>query len=303
MINGIVIINKEKGYTSHDVCAKVRGILRQKKVGHTGTLDPDATGVLPVCLGNATKLCDVLTDKTKEYVATLLLGTVTDTLDIGGTVISQNPVSVSEEEVRAVILSFLGKSMQVPPMYSALKQNGKKLYELARAGIEVERQPRPIEIYEIEIIDVQLPRVEIRILCSKGTYIRSLCDDIGEKLGCGACMENLQRTRVENFYLKDACLLQELEQYKKENRLCEIIIPVDQVFKDLYKATIKPEYNRILENGNVCTRDMFLAEWNPELLENGQRILAYHSNGEFYGIYEYFEGENILKPYKMFIPG
>ena len=164
MINGIVIINKEKGYTSHDVCAKVRGILRQKKVGHTGTLDPDATGVLPVCLGNATKLCDVLTDKTKEYIATLLissslqalkllLGTVTDTLDIGGAVLSQNPVLVSEEEVRAVVLSFLGKSMQIPPMYSALKQNGKKLYELARAGIEVERQPRPIEIFEIEILN------------------------------------------------------------------------------------------------------------------------------------------------------
>lgn len=303
MINGIVIINKEKGYTSHDVCAKVRGILGQKKVGHTGTLDPDATGVLPVCLGNATKLCDVLTDKTKEYVATLLLGTVTDTLDIGGTVLSQNPVQVSEEEIKALVLSFLGKSMQIPPMYSALKQNGKKLYELARAGIEVERQPRPIEIFEIEVLNINLPRAEFRILCSKGTYIRSLCDDIGKKLGCGACMENLRRIRVENFYLKDACLLQELEQYKKEGRLCEIIIPVDRVFKDLYKATIKPEYNRILENGNTCTKEMFLSEWNQDLLVNGQRILAYHSNGEFYGIYEYFEEENILKPYKMFIPG
>lgn len=303
MINGIVIINKEKGYTSHDVCAKVRGILRQKKVGHTGTLDPDATGVLPVCLGNATKLCDVLTDKTKEYVATLLLGTVTDTLDIGGVVLSQNPVLVSEKEVREAVLSFLGKSIQIPPMYSALKQNGKKLYELARAGIEVERQPRPIEIFEIEILNINIPRVEIRILCSKGTYIRSLCDDIGKKLGCGACMENLQRTRVGNFYLKDACLLQELEQYKIEDRLCEIIIPVDRVFKDLYKATIKPEYNRILENGNTCTKEMLLSEWNLKLLVNGQRILTYHSNGEFYGIYEYFEGENILKPYKMFIPG
>ena len=204
MINGIVIINKEKGYTSHDVCAKVRGILRQKKVGHTGTLDPDATGVLPVCLGNATKLCDVLTDKTKEYVATLLLGTVTDTLDIGGVVLSQNPVLVSEEEVREAVLSFLGKSMQIPPMYSALKQNGKKLYELARAGIEVERQPRPIEIFEIEILDINLPRVEIRILCSKGTYIRSLCDDIGKKLGCGACMENLVRTRVGSFLIENS---------------------------------------------------------------------------------------------------
>lgn len=303
MINGIVIINKEKGYTSHDVCAKVRGILRQKKVGHTGTLDPDATGVLPVCLGNATKLCDVLTDKTKEYIATILLGTVTDTLDIGGVVLSQNPVLVSEEEVRETVLSFLGKSMQIPPMYSALKQNGKKLYELARAGIEVERQPRPIEIFEIEILDINLPRVEIRILCSKGTYIRSLCDDIGKKLGCGGCMENLKRTRVENFYMKDACLLQELEQYKKEDRLCDVIIPVDRVFKDLYKASIKPEYNRILENGNTCTKEMLLSEWDLNLLENGQRILAYHSSGEFYGIYEYYEGENILKPYKMFIPG
>lgn len=302
MLNGIIIINKEKGFTSHDVCAKVRGILRQKKVGHTGTLDPDAQGVLPICLGNATKLCDVLTDKTKEYIATVLLGTVTDTLDISGNVLESNDVNVSEEEVKNAVMSFVGCSMQVPPMYSALKVNGKKLYELARVGIEVERQPRPIEIFEIEIIRVELPEVDIRVSCSKGTYIRSLCDDIGKKLGCGACMKELLRSRVENFYLKDAYRLSELEKIRDEGRLEEIIIPVDKVFSHLNKATVRFEFNRILENGNTCVKEMLIADWGLDKLSNGQRILIYHSNGTFYGIYEYVATEQKIKPYKMFIP-
>lgn len=306
MINGIIIINKEKGFTSHDVCAKTRGILKQKKVGHTGTLDPDAEGVLPVCLGNATKLCDILTDKTKEYIATLLLGTITDTLDTSGEILEEKSVNVSETQVKDAIMSFVGKSMQVPPMYSALKVNGKKLYELARAGIEVERKPRPIEIFEIEILDMHLPEVVFRVSCSKGTYIRSLCDDIGRKLGCGGCMKHLIRSRVENFYLKDAVTLQELEQFRDENRLDEIVISVDQVYGHLRKVSIKQSFDRVLENGNVFVKDMIDFEKRTDLHESqiidGLQVLVYHSNGLFYGIYSYCEGEEKFKPYKMFIP-
>lgn len=300
MLNGIIIVNKEKDFTSHDVVAKLRGILKQKKIGHTGTLDPQAQGVLPVCLGNATKLCDVLTDKKKEYVATLLLGVTTDTEDMTGTVLTQNEVTVTEEKVREVVASFVGKSMQVPPMYSALKVNGKKLYELAREGKVVEREARPIEVYELEILSVDLPRVELRVFCSKGTYIRTLCADIGAKLGCGGAMESLLRTRVEDFYLKQAHTLSEIEEIRDNNALDTIVIPVDEVFGYLPKIHMKPEFAIMIENGNTCPVSTIVED---ELVpEDGQRFLMYHSNGLFYGIYEYVEKDGLLKPYKMFIP-
>ena len=188
---GIIVIHKEKGFTSHDVVAKLRGILHMKKIGHTGTLDPDATGVLPVALGKGTKLVDLLTDKEKTYEAVLHLGIDTDTQDMSGTVLEEKPVNVTEEEVRKVLKSFVGEQLQIPPMYSALKVNGKKLYELAREGKTVERKARPVCFYEIEPLEFHLPLVKIRVTCSKGTYIRTLCHDIGEKLGCGGCMEEL----------------------------------------------------------------------------------------------------------------
>ena len=182
MINGVINIYKERGFTSHDVVAKLRGILKQKKIGHTGTLDPDAEGVLPVCLGKGTRLCDMLTDHSKVYEAVLLLGQSTDTQDVSGTVLQEASVEVSEEEVREAIMSFVGPYDQIPPMYSALKVNGQKLCDLARAGKEVERKARPVEIYEIQIEEIYLPRVRMTVSCSKGTYIRTLCHDIGEKL-------------------------------------------------------------------------------------------------------------------------
>ncbi len=212
MINGIINVYKEKGYTSFDVVAKLRGILKTKKIGHTGTLDPDAEGVLPVCLGKATKVCDLLTDKNKEYVAVMLLGKVTDTQDTTGTVLEEHLVEVTEEQVKEAVFSFTGEYMQVPPMYSALKVNGKKLCELARAGVTVERQARPVQLYSIEIIKMELPRVCMRVRCSKGTYIRTLCQDIGEKLSCGACMESLLRTKVSEFCVQDALRLSEIEE-------------------------------------------------------------------------------------------
>ena len=184
MVNGIINVYKEKGYTSFDVVAKMRGIFGQKKIGHTGTLDPDAQGVLPVCLGKATKVCDLLTDKDKVYKATMLLGIQTDTLDISGKVCNKAMVNVTEQQVRDVISTFVGTIEQVPPMYSALKVNGKKLYELAREGKTIERKARKVSIYDITIDEICLPEVVMTVSCSKGTYIRSLCDDIGTKLGC-----------------------------------------------------------------------------------------------------------------------
>ena len=193
-MDGVLNIRKEKGYTSFDVVAKLRGILHMKKIGHTGTLDPEAEGVLPVVLGKATKLVDLLTEKQKTYEALLHLGLETDTQDMTGTVLEEKPVEVTEEEVRTVIRSFLGEQQQIPPMYSALKVDGKKLYELAREGKIVERKPRAVQFYEIEIKKIELPYVRFSVTCSKGTYIRTLCHDIGQKLGCGGCMEELLRT-------------------------------------------------------------------------------------------------------------
>ena len=199
MMNGIIVIDKEPGFTSHDVVAKMRGICGQRKIGHTGTLDPMATGVLPVCLGSATKLCDMLADRDKEYVAELLLGVETDTQDVTGQVLARCPVEVQESQVRSAAASFVGEYRQVPPMYSALKVNGKKLCDLARAGKEVERKARPVQIYELEILECSLPVVRMRVVCSKGTYIRTLCADMGERLACGGTMQSLRRTRVGMF--------------------------------------------------------------------------------------------------------
>ena len=215
-MDGIINVYKEAGFTSHDVVAKLRGICRQKKIGHTGTLDPQATGVLPVCLGSATRACEMLTDRTKEYVAELLLGQITDTQDTTGTVLEEREVAVDEVQVREVIESFVGGYDQIPPMYSARKVNGKKLYELARAGKEVERQARHVDLPAIEILEIRLPVVKFRVECSKGTYIRSLCADIGGKLGCGGTMQSLVRTRVGEFRLADALTLAQLQELRDD---------------------------------------------------------------------------------------
>ena len=195
MIHGVLNVQKEKGYTSHDVVAKLRGIVGQRKIGHTGTLDPDAKGVLPVCLGRATKLCDLLTDKDKTYEAVLLLGCTTDTQDTGGTVLEEQDVpDLAEDTVMDILQSFVGEYAQIPPMYSAIKVNGRKLYELAREGKEIERKARIVQIYEIRVRKIELPRIWMEVRCSKGTYIRTLCHDIGQSLGCGGCMSSLRRS-------------------------------------------------------------------------------------------------------------
>lgn len=300
MINGIINVYKEAGFTSHDVVAKLRGILKQKKIGHTGTLDPDAVGVLPVCLGNGTRLCDMLADKSKEYVAVMRLGVVTDTQDMSGQILAQAEVACTEEEVREAILSFVGPYSQIPPMYSALKVNGKKLYELAREGKEIERQAREVYIKDIEILSVDLPLVSFRVSCSKGTYIRTLCQDIGEKLGCGAAMDSLKRTRVGNFFVEDALTLTEIEAMAKQGDVMQKVIPVDFVFSALPKLVVKKEFRKRIDNGN------FLLLKQVEVVEGsfsekeGAQCRIYNDESIFCGVYEYRVEERQLKPVKMF---
>ena len=307
MINGVINIYKERGFTSHDVVAKLRGILKQKKIGHTGTLDPDAEGVLPVCLGKGTRLCDMLTDHSKVYEAVLLLGQSTDTQDVSGTVLQEASVEVSEEEVREAIMSFVGPYDQIPPMYSALKVNGQKLCDLARAGKEVERKARPVEIYEIQIEEIYLPRVRMTVSCSKGTYIRTLCHDIGEKLKCHGCMESLLRTRVGQFLLKDSLTLAQVEAYRDENRITEIVMPVDQVFSDCPALKLTKEAAKLGYNGNPFTSTQALTENDQTVekssdisLDGGKWFRVYDPEGVFIGVYAYDSKRDQFRPEKMF---
>ena len=296
-MDGIIVVHKEKGFTSFDVVAKLRGILKQKKIGHTGTLDPDATGVLPVCLGCATKLCDMLTDTTKVYEAELLLGVTTDTQDTSGTVLEEKDVFVTEDTVREVIASFIGEQKQIPPMYSALKVDGKKLYELAREGKTVERKARDITIENIEILEVSLPRVRMTVTCSKGTYIRTLCNDIGEKLGCGGAMASLIRRKTAGFTLEEAKTLDEIEALVKTGEITSVIKGVDEVFTDYPKATVKEECMKAVQNGNWLYADML--ETEPEDRKT-QNIRIYGCDGIFYGLYGYKEERKAFVPKKMF---
>ena len=304
-MNGVINVYKEAGFTSHDVVAKLRGIVKQKKIGHTGTLDPDAEGVLPVCLGNATKLCGLLTEKEKTYRAVLLLGQTTDTQDTSGRVLTEAPVTATGEQVREAIMSFLGDYDQVPPMYSALKVNGRKLYELAREGKEVERQARRVRILDMEIHEIRLPEVTFTVTCSSGTYIRTLCQDIGEKLGCGGCMKSLLRTKVDRFELADSHKLSELETMMHEGRIGEVLLPVDEVFAACPAVRIRQESDRLIQNGNPFGKED-IAETTGERLPEGTElerncVRVYNSEGDFRGLYRREQGGRRYKPEKMFL--
>lgn len=294
-------IYKEKGYTSHDVVARLRRIVGQKKIGHTGTLDPEAEGVLPVCLGKATKLCDLLTDKDKTYEAVLLLGISTDTQDTTGKILEEkNTADLREEAVREVVLSFEGEYDQIPPMFSALKVGGKKLYELARDGKEVERKPRHVQIYRIRILQIDLPRVRMEVTCSKGTYIRTLCHDIGEKLGCGGCMESLLRTRVERFGVAESLRISEVEQLMDEGTLQEHMIKVDEMFPDYQKVYLTPEASAAVRNGNSFRLGDVI--WISELsgFQNAERVRVYDEKRNFIAVYEFEKENQLFKIVKMF---
>ena len=301
MYNGILNVYKEKGFTSHDVVAKLRGILKQKKIGHTGTLDPEAVGVLPVCLGNATKVCDLLTDKDKTYEAILRLGTVTDTQDTSGTVISACAADLSDTGLNRALdeelLKFTGIYSQIPPMYSAIKINGKKLYELAREGKTVERKGREVHIYEITRLDqpVRKDEAAIRVRCSKGTYIRTLCHDIGKNLGCGGCMSALKRTQVGPFTIENALKLSQIEGLAGNGSIDSVIIPVDALFKQWPVLKIPQEQEKYLYNGNP------LKVKAGELPEDGQCFRVYDTMGKFTAIYRFDAGTGQFKSEKMFL--
>ena len=307
MVNGIINIYKEKGYTSFDVVARLRGIFHQKKIGHTGTLDPDAEGVLPVCLGRATKVCDLLTDKDKVYETVLLLGRETDTQDVSGQTLAEASVTCSEQEVRRTILSFVGEQEQIPPMYSALKVNGQKLCDLARQGITVERKSRPVTIYSIEILEICLPEVRMRVHCSKGTYIRTLCHDIGRRLGCYGCMKSLLRTRVSVFSLEEALKISELSQILEENKNInpneievddkKMILSVDCLFPELPCVSAREEAYPLLANGNKLPLAM-IGGLKEEYVS--QQLRLYDAKGEFVGIYQTVPEAGELKPVKIF---
>ena len=265
----------------------MRGICGQKKIGHTGTLDPDATGVLPVCLGKATKLCDLLTDKNKTYEAVLLLGKTTDTQDITGEVLEEKSTeALTEEKVREAIEGFIGDYEQIPPMYSALKVNGKKLYELAREGKVIERKARPVKILDIQILEIDLPKVRMEVSCSKGTYIRTLCHDIGEKLGCGGCMESLMRTRVSTFRIEDAKTLDEIETLKQEGKLAELLVPIDVMFPSYPKITVKDDWKAFAKNGNPLDLKMLKEACGQD---EETQVRLYDESGKFIAIYQWKE--------------
>lgn len=302
MINGVINVYKEPGFTSHDVVAKLRGILKQKKIGHMGTLDPNAVGVLPVCLGKATKLCDILSEKDKTYNATLLLGLDTDTQDTSGEVISKadtdSIMELSEDKVFETIKSYIGDYDQIPPMFSAIKIGGEKLYNLARRGEVIERPARHCRIIDITVTKMELPRVDLHITCSKGTYIRTLCHDIGKDLGVGGCMEKLVRTKVERFSVEDSITLKQIEEFRDNNTLEDYITPVDEMLENYSKCMVSKGAEKLVYNGNIFTSGNTFLKMNHE---DGQIVRVYTSEGEFIGLYKFNSEKQIYKSVKMFL--
>ncbi|NLO48512.1 MAG: tRNA pseudouridine(55) synthase TruB [Clostridiales bacterium] len=250
-MKGIVIINKPSGWTSHDVVAKMRSILRVKRIGHGGTLDPMATGVLPLFVGRATRAVQFIVNADKEYIAGLRLGIETDTQDITGRIVRQSAADVEEEELIGVLDRMKGVREQIPPMYSAVKVNGKKLYEYARAGLEAKRAPRIIEIKEIELLNKRGGDYFLRIVCTKGTYIRTLCHEIGLELGCGGTLSTLIRTRAGIYTLKTACMIEQIAEAAKSGTVERFLRPVDSVFAEHEAISVTGEPEKKLRNGAV----------------------------------------------------
>lgn len=277
---GIINVYKPTGITSFDVVRKIKKIARQKKVGHCGTLDPEASGVLPVCLGRATKAIEFIMDDFKIYEAELKLGVVTDTYDREGKIIEEKNVNLQSEEVIAAINSFVGKIEQIPPMYSALKHNGQKLYELARQGIEIEREPRKITIYSIDIVEIKIPIVKILVKCSKGTYIRSLCYDIGSALGCGAMMWSLERHGTGSFVKEDSI---NIDQLNEEN-IKDFLLPIESTFENYHRIIVDEKFQKLLVNGVAVKDNKLVKDLNKSVYytifneENTFIGIAYYSD-------------------------
>ena len=292
-IQGLVILNKPAGCSSHKMVGAARRIFSMKKIGHTGTLDPAATGVLPLLLGKATRAAELLTAENKRYTAEILLGTVTDSLDLDGNILARNPVNVSEEEVKKAIYGFIGEIEQLPPMYSAISVGGQRLYELARKGIEVERERRKVTIYSIDILKIDLPVVTVDVRCSKGTYIRTLGADIGTALGCGACLKSLCRTESGSLKLKDAYTVEDLEALGLENRLSEAVIPIDKMFEGCAEIRLPADRAAMVKNGVPIYFNKFPA---------GDMFRVYDENGIFIALSERgtIDEKSCLKTVKSF---
>lgn len=299
-MDGILNVYKEKGYSSHDVVAKLRGILQMKRIGHTGTLDPDAEGVLVVCIGKGTKLTDMITDKDKSYKAILKLGITTDTQDLSGNIIKTGEVRADRKQIEDVIKSFIGEYMQLPPMYSAIKVGGKKLYEYARQGEEVERERRRVHIKDIKILEHKIKDHEITMLvdCSKGTYIRTLLHDIGEALGCGGAMKELTRIRVGSFDIDNALTLSEISRLVENDKFKDYLIPMEDIFPSYSKVIIQREHNKLVHNGNVFNAGM-IKEQALHMLSEYVRV--YDADNIFIGIYCFDQDGKVFKPVKMLL--
>ncbi|KHD38095.1 tRNA pseudouridine synthase B [Clostridium acetobutylicum] len=274
-MDGILNIFKPIGLTSFDVVRQVKKISKEKKVGHTGTLDPLASGVLPICIGKATKIVDFVMEGKKIYEAEMKLGEISDTYDREGKILKVNKVTSSENDIVEAIMSFQGEIFQVPPMYSALKVNGIKLYDLARQGIEIERASRKIHIYEIKILSIDIPFVKFRVECSKGTYIRSLCYDIGNKLGCGALMYNLTRVSSGNFNASFSIPLEDLN----EQNISENIINIDKCLENYDEISVDEKFEKLLVNG-VKVSDRRLIEKIPD----NKTYRVYNMERKFLGL-------------------
>lgn len=280
-MTGIICINKDKDITSFGVVAKVRGITREKKAGHTGTLDPMATGVLPVMLGGATRFLDYLPDSDKGYRAGFMLGKTTDTLDITGVVTAEYEVSVTDEQVRNVLEKFRGVISQVPPMYSAVSVDGKRLYDLARQGIEIERQARQVEIKKLELVGFENGEYTIDVVCTKGTYIRTLIDDIGRELGCGAVMTGLTRTLAMGFTLEDSVTLDELQRRRDEGLpFDDIVMDIEKMFEPYDRVSVSEAQSKRFSNGGALA----LERIRKKLTDGIYRV--YSPDGLFLGLGE-----------------
>lgn len=298
-MDGIINVLKAPGMTSFDVVAQIRRLMKEKKVGHTGTLDPDAVGVLPVCLGRATRMVDLLGDDHKFYRGEITLGTDTDTQDSTGTVLQRREVgAISEERIREVLAGFTGRIQQIPPMVSALKHQGKRLYELAREGIEIERQPREVEIFKLTILRIDLPKIWIDVECSKGTYIRTLAYDTGQALGTGAHLSYLIRTGTGEFTLADSVTLEELQQAQATGQGGQFLLPVDYGIRSLPKVLVNQVAEKKALNGAPLKRED--CQEFPDHVEQGDRVRLYTSTG-FVAICEILNPEQgSMQPVKVF---
>ncbi len=303
-MDGIFNIYKEKGFTSHDVVAVVRKVIQQKKVGHTGTLDPDAEGVLPICVGRATRLSEEIMEGKKQYRAVVALGVTTTTEDASGEIIEKKEFEFDSEKIKEAVHGFIGSYEQIPPMYSAVKVNGKKLYELAREGKEIERKARKITVFDIKITKMLPPdRFEIDIVCSKGTYVRTLCADIGKKLGCGAYMASLLRTASGRFSLDTAVSLETLKGLAQTHQLQRVLLPLENALEGYGRIVVAKKASKLLHNGGKIYEYFFLEKTGD--VSPGKKVLGYDSSQALVGIYQMVKEEQnnrlCMKPLKILL--